>query len=119
MTIAPARRVEKAAPRMARKGRLQVGADADITVFDPQKVLDRATFQQGDIPSAGIRQVLVGGTFVVRDGAFVEDARPGQAIRGESSGGPAATPRGGSTGRADRDRVAGAGTCGTGMKSAR
>jgi len=83
MTIAPARRVEGAAPQMARKGRLQPGADADVTVFDPETVLDRATYEQGDLPSAGIRHVLVGGTFVVRDGAFVEGVHPGQAIRGE------------------------------------
>ena len=84
MTIAPARRVEAAAPEMARKGRVQVGADADITVFDPQTILDRASFEKGDLPSAGVLHVLVGGTFVVRSGTFVDGVYPGKAIRGEA-----------------------------------
>jgi len=82
MTIAPARRLEGAAPAMARKGRAQVGADADLTVFDPRTIIDRATYEDGDVPSEGVAHVLVGGTFVVRDGEFVEGVRPGEAIRG-------------------------------------
>ena len=85
MTIAPARRVEAAAPHMARKGRVQVRADADITVFDPRTILDRATFEKGDLPSAGVVHVLVGGTFVVRSRAFVDGVYPGEAIRAERS----------------------------------
>lgn len=81
MTIAPARRLEGAAPAMAHKGRVQVGADADLTVFDPEAIVDRATYEDGDVPSTGIAHVLVGGTFVVRDGEFVEGVRPGQPVR--------------------------------------
>ena len=82
MTIQPARRVEDTAPVMARKGRLQVGADADLTLFDPVTVIDRSTYADGDEPSAGIIHVMVEGEFVVRDGEVVDGVFPGKAIRG-------------------------------------
>jgi dihydroorotase len=81
MTIMPARRLENVVPAMQRKGRVAVGADADITVFDPEVVLDVATFEKPATASAGIRHVLIAGTFVVRDGA-VQAALPGKAMRG-------------------------------------
>lgn len=82
MTIQPARRVEDTAPEMARKGRVQVGADADLTLFDPETVIDRSTYADGDEPSAGIIHVMVEGQFVVRDGEVVDGVFPGKAIRG-------------------------------------
>lgn len=81
MTILPARRLEGHVPAMRNKGRLSVGADADVTVFDPAKVIDRATFDEPTTPSAGIFHVIVNGAFVVRDGELVKDARPGRAVR--------------------------------------
>ncbi len=81
MTIMPARRLEKSVPQMALKGRIKIGADADITIFDPQKVLDVATFEKPAQFSQGIMHVLVGGVAVVRDGRTVEKVFPGQAIR--------------------------------------
>jgi N-acyl-D-aspartate/D-glutamate deacylase len=81
VTIMPARRLEGYVPAMAGKGRIGVGMDADITVFHPDSILDRATFTEPTNPSAGISQVLVNGTFVVRDGQLVPDARPGRPIR--------------------------------------
>lgn len=80
MTLMPARRLEKVSAQMLRKGRLQVGADADITVFDPATIRDTATFEDDLSFSQGVKHVLVNGVFVVRDGETVEGARPGVAI---------------------------------------
>ncbi|MEO1091359.1 MAG: amidohydrolase family protein [Pseudomonadota bacterium] len=68
-------------PQMATKGRIQVGADADLTIFDPSTIADRATREHGALPSAGIPHVIVNGTPVVRDGSLVEGVFPGRAIR--------------------------------------
>ncbi|MBI5397111.1 MAG: amidohydrolase family protein [Verrucomicrobia bacterium] len=81
MTLLPARRLEGHVPAMKAKGRIAVGADADITVFDPVTVLDRATFEAPTTPSAGIPHVIVNGIFVVRDGQLVKGAMPGRAVR--------------------------------------
>jgi N-acyl-D-aspartate/D-glutamate deacylase len=76
MTVMPADRLA-----MKAKGRIQVGADADITVFDPDKVIDKATFDNPAQYSDGIPFVLVNGTFAVKGGAVVEGALPGKGIR--------------------------------------
>lgn len=86
MTIMPAHRLESYVPQMRHKGRLQVGADADITVFDPRRVRDRATYEHPMQPSEGIAHVLVGGVFVVRDAAPVADALPGRPVRNPIAG---------------------------------
>ena len=80
MTLAPAQRLERRTPAMASKGRIKVGADADLTIFDPATVIDRATYEDATIPSAGIPYVIVGGQVVVDQGE-VTAARPGRAIR--------------------------------------
>ncbi len=81
MTLLPAQRVEAVSPQMSLKGRIRAGADADITIFDPARVIDKATFEKPDQYSEGITQVLVNGVFVVRDGKLVEGAKPGAAIK--------------------------------------
>ncbi len=82
MTLQPARRLEGVVPGMKSKGRVKAGADADLTIFDPDKVIDRATFASPAQYSEGFRYVLVNGDFVVRDGKLVEGAHPGKAVRG-------------------------------------
>lgn len=82
MTIMPASRLARAAPIMTRKGRIKVGSDADITVFDPDAIIDRATFQEPAQFSEGVRYVLVNGVVVVEGGRLREGAAPGQPIRG-------------------------------------
>ena len=81
MTILPARRLEGHVPAMKQKGRIAIGADADITVFNPDTVLDRATFEVPSTPSAGIPHVIVNGIFVVRDGQLMKNVMPGRAVR--------------------------------------
>lgn len=72
--------------QMARKGRIQVGADADLTVFDPENVTDNATSKDGGLPSTGIPCVVVGGTVVVKNSEVLKGVCPGQAIRGPVAG---------------------------------
>ena len=82
MTLMPARRLEQIAPMMKNKGRIRVGADADLTIFNPAVVIDKSTFEEPAQYSEGIKHVLVGGVFVVKDGKLQADLNPGRAIRG-------------------------------------
>jgi len=81
MTLLPARRLEAMSPQMKLKGRIKVGADADVTVFDAARVIDKATFEKPDQYSEGITHVLVNGVLVVRDGKIVEGVKPGTGIK--------------------------------------
>jgi hypothetical protein len=69
--------------QMAHKGRIQVGADADITIFDPATVRQNATVKDGGLPATGIPYVVVNGTLVVKDSKVLKGVYPGQAIRAE------------------------------------
>ena len=82
-SLAPAQRLEAASPAFHHKGRIQVGADADIAVFDPATVLDRATYANPGLYSTGFRYVLVNGTVVVHDGHPDESTFPGQGLRAD------------------------------------
>jgi len=69
--------------QMANKGRIKVGADADITVFDPDTVKDNSVLDQGknSLPPTGIPYVVVNGTVVVKDSKVLKGVYPGQPIR--------------------------------------
>jgi N-acyl-D-aspartate/D-glutamate deacylase len=81
MSLSPAQRLEKRTVAMLNKGRIRVGADADIVVFDPSRVTDRATYQQPGLHSEGIQHVLVNGVPVVKDGRLQEGITPGRPVR--------------------------------------
>jgi N-acyl-D-aspartate/D-glutamate deacylase len=65
---------------MVDKGRIRIGADADITIFNAGTVIDHATYMDASIPPEGIPYVVVGGELVV-DGGEITTARPGGPVR--------------------------------------
>jgi dihydroorotase len=81
MSLMPAQRLEVSVPAMRNKGRIKPGADADLTVFNPDRVIDKATFENAAQYSEGIEHVLVNGVFVVRNGQLVEGTFPGAGLR--------------------------------------
>ena len=84
ITLMPAKRIEAIAPMMKNKGRIREGADADITIFDPDRIIDQATYLEPAIYSKGIQYVLVNGVILVKDGELQENIFPGKAVRGTS-----------------------------------
>jgi N-acyl-D-amino-acid deacylase len=76
MTAMPADRLG-----LKQKGRLAVGADADVTVFDAARVIDRATFEKPAEYSEGVEWVLVNGVAVVSRGQLVEGVAPGVGLK--------------------------------------
>ena len=81
MTLMPAQRLERRVPSMKNKGRIRVGADADLTIFDPQTVTDRSTFQEPAKYAEGIRFVIVNGVLVVKEGQLQTGVHPGRPVR--------------------------------------
>lgn len=63
------------------RGILAPGMFADVVVFDPATIADRATYEQPKQLSVGVRQVFVNGVQVIRDGAHT-GAKPGRVVRG-------------------------------------
>ena len=82
LPLMPAQRLERVAPMFRNKGRIRIGADADVTVFDPATVIDKSTYQQANVPSVGFRFVLVNGVAVVWDGVLKDGVYPGRPARG-------------------------------------
>ena len=67
--------------RIRDRGRLVAGQFADIVVFDPKTIADRATYQQPHQYSTGVRHVWVNGIQVLKDGEHTR-AMPGRVVRG-------------------------------------
>jgi hypothetical protein len=78
MTLLPARRLENYAPAFKRKGRIQPGMDADITIFNPDTILDNATYMDPYQEATGIAHVIVNGQPVISDGKLVAGSCPGR-----------------------------------------
>jgi len=81
MSLMPAQTLEGFVPQMKTKGRLQVGMDADIVVFDPDTIRDVGTYEEPNQPAVGVQTLLVNGVPVVAEGELITDAAPGQPIR--------------------------------------
>ena len=83
MTLMPARRLETRVSAMRTKGRLRIGDDADITIFDAARVIDRSTYREPGLPPDGIRHVIVNGVPVVTNGQLITGVTPGLAVRAQ------------------------------------
>ncbi|MEO8362424.1 MAG: amidohydrolase family protein, partial [Vicinamibacteria bacterium] len=81
MTLIPAQILEASVPQMKAKGRVQVGKDADLVVFDLATVTDRGTFTQPAQTALGMRYVIVNGTPIIQKGELVREAMPGRPVR--------------------------------------
>jgi N-acyl-D-amino-acid deacylase len=66
---------------IADRGRIALGAWADLVVFDPLRIVDRATYEHPFVPPEGLRDCFVNGTAVLRNGEYT-GARPGRVLRG-------------------------------------
>lgn len=81
MTLAPAMRLERRVPSMKNKGRIRIGADADLVVFDRAKIIDRSTYETPAKYSEGMKYVLVNGVVIVKAGELQAGVTPGQPVR--------------------------------------
>jgi dihydroorotase len=81
MSLLPAQTLERRAPAMRKKGRLSVGADADIVIFDPVRVRDRATVDRPNQVSEGISWVIVGGRIAMDPRGPRRNVLAGRPIR--------------------------------------
>ena len=86
MTIMPARRLENRAPDFRQKGRVKVGADADLAVFNPDTVIDQSTYTDPTKPPIGMNHVIVNGVPVVVNGRLEPGAYPGKGIYAKLKG---------------------------------
>jgi len=83
MCLMPAQTLEGFVPQMKKKGRLQKGMDADIVIFDPEKISDVGTYEKPNQPAVGVQSLIVNGQLVIDEGQLILDAGPGRPIRRE------------------------------------
>ena len=81
VALMPAQRLESLAPAFRKKGRIKIGADADLMMFDPHQVIDCATYQEPTLAPKGMPHVLVNGVPVVKNGIVDDRVSPGRGIR--------------------------------------
>ncbi len=77
-TLLPAQRLEGASPDMKKKGRLEIGADADIVLFDYNTIIDKSTPENVAVYSDGISYVFVNGSLIYDHGTInnIQAAKP-------------------------------------------
>lgn len=80
-TILPARVIEGCALQISKKARLQVGCDADVVIFDLDRITDRATFTDMNQASEGVVHLMVNGKLAISDGALDTAAADGRPVR--------------------------------------
>jgi N-acyl-D-amino-acid deacylase len=71
---------------IADRGLLRAGMFADVVVFDPATIIDKATYEKPHQLSVGVREVFVNGVEVLHDGVHT-GAKPGRAVRGVGASG--------------------------------
>src|SRR4029079_1397106 len=81
MTLMPAQRLERRVPSMKNKGRIRIGADADLTIFDARSITDKSTFNDPAQYSEGTKYVVVNGVVIIKNGQLQSGLNPGRAIR--------------------------------------
>lgn len=82
-SLIPSQVLQTHVPQMKKKGRIQVGCDADILVFDFEKIEDKGTFVVPAQLASGKRHVVVGGVAIIEDGKRMDDVMPGRPVRRE------------------------------------
>ncbi len=83
MTILPARRLENKCSAMKKKGRISVGADADIVIFDYDRIAGKSTVEHPEYQSVGIDYVIVNGKIVKDEKGLRKNVQAGRAIRND------------------------------------
>ena len=77
----PALRLQKLVPSMKNKGRIKIGSDADLAIFDPDKITDNATYSNPTLQPVGMVHVIVNGKIVVENEKVDLTADYGKPIR--------------------------------------